>query len=113
MFGKVLVGVAALFALFLIVGHLLPQPDPNSPAQRATFARENCREFIRRQLHDPGSAEWGTYLRWPAVPKDGGVIEVVATLRAQNAFGGMVQAIYSCVVLQDGRNSRLVSLTQL
>lgn len=111
-----LIMVATAFVLLAILGMFAGEHDPDAPlsaAQRAAYARENCREFIRRQLHDPGRAEWEDPFDWPVAVQASGALEVIATLRAPNAFGGMVRATYICLVIQSGRASRLVELRQL
>jgi hypothetical protein len=102
------------------------EKDPEHQARQKRMAQEAdkrtlqfdvgalCQVSIRRRLNDPKSAEFdfvGTY-RWQINPN--GRVLTFPTLRASNAFGGVVRATFACEVdISDRRNLRITHLEQL
>jgi hypothetical protein len=95
------------------------KPEAVAPTQAETDigeARFACREFIKRELRDPDSAEWGMrsgnfYASWPA-SIEGDVVTVAPTFRAKNGFGALGIHTFICKVQIADDKARLVSLTE-
>jgi hypothetical protein len=93
-----LLSVSAVIALPI----LIPAPaTPRAEASPYASARYACREFIRRDMHDPRSADFGHWAAWPA-SQDGDRFTVHATFRGANAFGATVQNEVTCSLRRDG-----------
>lgn len=59
-------------------------------------ARFACREYVKLNLHDPDSAEFGLYRSFPITHKKSGAVVVQVSLRARNGFNAMRQAVFNC-----------------
>lgn len=59
-------------------------------------ARFACREYVKLNLHDPDSAEFGLYRSFPVTHKKSGAVVVQVNLRARNGFNAMRQAVFNC-----------------
>jgi len=108
--------VLALGAVVVAIGMTVDAPErereqaeaaPQEPTAGARFA---CSEFIRATLNDPRSVEWIDRQRWPTNLRDDGIITVMASYRAANAFGGMVRGTTYCDIVADGGDYRLQNL---
>lgn len=103
---QVLLLILVLLVLWLVIagrmqtGGSASAPPPAAAAGPADRARAACRGAIRARLHDPSSADYVHYERWPARQITGGLApwHVLATVRARNGFGAVVVGEYQCVV---------------
>lgn len=79
-------------------------------------AKLMCKEFVRKQLHDPDSAEFEDYNTYPAeyVKKDG-VYKVQVFLRARNAFNALRRGVFECQAMPWSADGKwiLVKLRQI
>lgn len=100
--------VVAIAVLFWSLG-LFERSDAEIAVQELrsfqSSARASCITSLRRQLHDPGSAEWVSSSDWPVSSRESGMYEVAATFRAQNLMGATVTQRADCVVRRDGRDA--------
>lgn len=110
--GLVIVGIVVL----IIYGSISSPTTTSSsarPADPIAGARYACREFIQHQLNDPGSAQFGRIMDWPASQQEDGTILVRAGFRAKNAFNATIYTTWSCRVRNAEGDIRLVALEQI
>lgn len=107
-------GKALLWTLVVsaCVGFILSiervESPPASPVVSQTdAARGACMLFIKRQLHDPGSAEFQESTH---TSRDGDTWTVHRAVRAKNALGAMRLQEYECQIRQTGDQLSLISL---
>jgi hypothetical protein len=77
------------------------------PAKGMRFA---CREFIKRGLNDPDSFKAVDFSQWPTAINEDGVVTVLATYRAKNAFGGTITQTTSCQTIREDGDVRLIGM---
>jgi hypothetical protein len=68
-------------------------------------ARFACGEFVRKSLHDPGSAELEDSDTYYSEEKKGGVYLVQVRLRARNAFNAMRASVVECKTTRDKKGN--------
>ena len=62
-----------------------------------------CSKYIKRRLNNPDSVEWVQRFSWPvAFDPETGRVQVSATYRAANAFGGIITEQKYCVARLNG-----------
>lgn len=76
------------------------------------LAKTACKEFVKKSLNDPGSAEFGDNDTWSSVDRGEGVYRVVLSLRAKNAFNALMYAEFRCDVSLKDDGWRLIALDQ-
>lgn len=74
-------------------------------------ARFVCQEFVRRSLHDPSSAEFGSRHEY-RTKLQAGVYHVQVEVRAKNAFNATRLAVFDCKTRLRGSDWTMVSLAQ-
>jgi hypothetical protein len=74
--------------------------------------RGACREYVKRSLNDPGSAEWEPGSNWLAKRTSSDTAHIEPRLRAKNAFGGLILVEFSCDVRLSAGDWHLVNLVQ-
>lgn len=82
-------------------------------ARLPTAFRGACLIALKRQLNDPGSAQFGSTTGWPVNTEDHGQYSVLATFRAKNAFGAYVLGTWDCKVRAEGTDVRVLSVRQI
>ncbi len=90
-----LVAVLIVIVLMIIVadsGHSPPDHAPRPPT--ASDARMACREFVKKSLNDPDSAEFDDVDTYPSEDHNDGTFSVQVYLRARNGFNAMRR--FSC-----------------
>jgi hypothetical protein len=75
-------------------------------------ARGACREFVRRVLNDPDSAQWEPGTSWERAELDDGKWIVYPELRARNSFNALIRTRFECIVEPRDGNWYLVSLEE-
>jgi hypothetical protein len=109
------------FFAFVVGSCILSQQSTHSPApatpeqlaaktasDRRHTATGGCREFIKRKLHDPESAEFG-HSSEASVEYHADRAMVVRSVRAKNAFGAMRLTEFICVMeMKDGQVRALI-----
>lgn len=121
-FGRVLVAVAFTFGLFTCISKLSespinPQPVTagQSKADVDRAARYACRDFIRKSLHDPASADLSEWNQADVTQPSANtsVFEVLMKVRAKNAFNATRLKTMACRVTKNGDNWTLISLQEI
>lgn len=74
-------------------------------------ARFVCEEFVRRSLHDPKSAEFGSRHSYRTQERVG-VYHVEVPVRAKNAFNATRATVFDCKTRLVGSDWTMVSLAQ-
>lgn len=98
-----LAGAGVLALTGILAEQDAPKPPPAQPteatqeADRQSGARHICKRLITGVLNDPESVEWVDEETW-AVAKVGSRYDVVAVLRARNAFNAMILTSFDCLV---------------
>lgn len=108
----VIVWIVALGAIVAMCSGGEPAPPRSAQYERDLGPRGACREFITRSLHNPRSADFPGPEGW-AVTHDGARAVVEVTIRATNAFGGVVASRFRCEVRRGDGTFTLVALTEL
>lgn len=80
--------------------------------ERLTRARHACKRFVELTLHDPSSAEWGRVGSYWGERRKDGSYHIQVTVRAKNAFNATRLATYDCIVRDDGKTWRPISIRQ-
>jgi hypothetical protein len=82
-----------------------------SEADKHRDAGRVCKDFVKRQLKAPATAEFGT----PDVTGSAGTYSSTGTVDAENSFGAKLRSTYTCQVHEasDRKNWVLDSLTGL
>ena len=97
-------------------GHTAPAPLLTASAPRPPFdssargARVACRDFIRRSLHNPASAEFVDVEGWPEVELTPTIWRIRTTFRSTNGFGALQLTSLDCTVSADRGFWKLYSL---
>jgi hypothetical protein len=89
------------------------QSQPKKQDRWRSAARGACRVFLSRSLNDPDSAKLDPSSRWYAEREKNGTIVVQPRGRAKNAYGAMIYGVWNCVLVEEGDNLRLLSLSQI
>jgi hypothetical protein len=63
---------------------------------RLASAQYACREFVKRSLHDPDSAEFEDHRTYWAEKRRGGTYVVQVRVRARNAFNALRAGVFEC-----------------
>lgn len=74
-------------------------------------ARFVCEEFVRRSLHDPKSAEFGSRHGY-RTRQQADVYHVQVQVRAKNAFNATRAAVFDCKTRRVGSDWAMVSVAQ-
>jgi RNA polymerase subunit RPABC4/transcription elongation factor Spt4 len=109
--GRVALLIAAIWAVAKCASMDSGSPGSLPVASSPLDApRGACMLFIKRQLHDPGSADFEDAT---LTVKDGDVWTVRRAVRAKNAFGALRLQQFECKIRERGDKLDLVSLTPL
>lgn len=90
----------------------LPRDVAEEQQDPSVEARGACREFVRRALNDPDSAQWEPGTSWERAELEDGRWIVYPELRARNAFNALIRTRFECIVEQRDGNWHLVSLEE-
>lgn len=91
----------------------LKQLNDKADRERLDGAPYACSEFMKKQAHDPSSAEFPQLGRsWKELRKDG-TVRVQVEMRARNGFNAVRTNTYDCVVRLTADRWHLVSLKML
>lgn len=88
-------------------------PDQRASEDRIKAARGVCLATLKNNLHDPGSAEFGSTSEWYTEERGDGTILVQPFGRAKNAMGAFIKGTWDCVVKPEGGKVAVVSLEQI
>ena len=108
----------AVAIIFIIVsetgdgGSDAPTEVAEEPRDPSLGARGACREFVRRILNDPDSAQWEPGTSWERAELEDGKWIVYPELRARNAFNALILSRFECIVEPRDGNWHLVSLEE-
>lgn len=83
-----------------------------SPADPSASARGACILFIKRKLHDPGSAEF-EHSETARVSQNGSQWTVQRAVRAKNAFNATRKSVFECVMRDEGDSWTAISVKEL
>lgn len=73
-----------------------------------------CRDFVKRSLRDPESAQFdGRNADVPVTTQADGTFVALIKVRANNGFGGKNAAIFSCTLQLDAGTYRLAALKEI
>ncbi len=72
-----------------------------------------CKEFVKRSLHDPESADFESSKTYPVTEEAGGIFTVEVSVRARNAFNAMRNTIVSCKAKREESGWTLLNLENL
>ena len=67
-------------------------------------ARYACKEFVKKLLNDPDSAEFEPTNTYPAEYKGNNLYAVQVTARARNGFNALRWATFDCQIYSSGGN---------
>lgn len=87
--------------------------QPEKPKDPRDTARYACREFVLKTLADPDAARMDDSDIYFAEAKRDGTILVQPRGRVKNAFNAYVFGSWNCLVKNDGKNIRLISLEKI
>ena len=76
-------------------------------------ARIACEEFVKKTLHDPGSAEFSDFRTYPASRAKNGIWTVTVTGRAKNGFNALRQLAVRCQTELTNGNWVALSLKEM
>jgi len=101
---------AALLAAAASLAACAPrEPESLSPMQEAArkspYAATACEEFGRQRLKSPSTAQFQPSPRVEPNYPSRGTYSVTGTVDAQNSYGAMLRAVYTCRVYQDGKGN--------
>jgi len=81
--------------------------------QKLNNARYACKEFVKRNLNDPGSADFENHRTfWAREAKDGS-FDVQVHVRARNSFNALIASVFECKTRVIGDNWVAVKIKQL
>lgn len=88
-------------------------PPRTEAEDRLGQARTACAEFVKKSLHDPGSAEFESLLTDWAKEVTPSVFNVQTHVKAKNAFNATRKSVMDCRVQLSERNWKLLSLKEI
>lgn len=85
---------AILFGLSILGHGNQPQPEFN--------AKLSCKYYVKKQLHDPSSAEFDDPNSYPLTIDKQGYYLVKVSVRARNAFNALRHTVFLCKTNKHG-----------
>ena len=76
-------------------------------------ARQMCKEFLTRMMHDPSSADFGDYWNWTTIDNKDGTWSVGAKYRAKNGYGAIRSEYTTCVMRRSGDDWTLIKAARM
>lgn len=102
--------IAGALGIFFIVAPKdvsTPQVDTPKEPQDWMSARMACKESIKKQLHDPSSAEFPAFSEFKVIPVEEPVsYDVMVDVRAKNAFNALRLITFKCEIRELSRGER-------
>lgn len=87
----------------------MKQLEANESAQ--SDAKWQCREFVKKTLKAPSTAEFQNYNDFSAYGTGNGPFEIIGYVDAQNSFGAKLRTQFTCKLFKSGSNWELMNLS--
>lgn len=100
-----------VLAGFAVAGAITVAVEDDEPADHSHSAFIACKEFVRRDLRAPATAEFRNYAAGgAAVSVAGTTYTVTSSVDSQNGFGALIRSHFTCTVRREGGDWRLMDL---